>query len=162
LSGLISAQEALKSAMASVGISLDTAKMTAANSAESGMKIDISAHDDAVPGEVRSQIVYFPIAPGSLVPAWSQVSFTSGTADWYTLVDARSGKLLWRKNIRDYASTQDARFRVYVQADGVTPADNPAPHSPTDVTPGAGTQFPEISPTIVSMFTAQDITASPN
>src|SRR4051794_1255034 len=78
------------------------------------------------------------------------------------MVDAETGDLLWRKNIRDYASAQDARFRVYVQADGTTPADSPAPQSPNTVAPGSNMQFPEIAPTIVSMHVAYDPTASPN
>ncbi len=113
-------------------------------------------------GNASSGLVYFAAAPGRLVPAWRQVTFTSGDSDWFTLVDATTGTLLWRKDIREHVSTQQARFNVYVQADGVTPADSPAPHSPTTVAPGAGTQFPEISRTTVSMLTAQDITASPD
>src|SRR6185369_1926946 len=76
--------------------------------------------------------------------------------------DAQTGDLLWRKNIRNYVSAQDARFRVYVQADGITPADSPAPQSPNTAVPGAGTQSTEIAPTIVSMHTAYDPAASPN
>ena len=49
-----------------------------------------------------------------------------------------------------------------MQADGTTPAASPAPHEPTTVTPGSGTQFPEIALTIVPMSTAQNITFSPN
>lgn len=162
LVGLISAKDALKAAMASVRIGLDTAKMTEKSAAADGMEAEIAANDDAVPGEVHSNIVYFAIAPGTLIPAWSQVAFTTGPGDWYTLVDARTGTLLWRKNIRDYASTEEARFRVYVQSDGVTPADNPAPKSPTTALPGGGTQFPEIAPTIVTMSVAQDLATSPN
>ncbi|MEP7084034.1 MAG: M36 family metallopeptidase, partial [Betaproteobacteria bacterium] len=75
---------------------------------------------------------------------------------------AETGDLLWRKNIRNYASAHDARFRVYVQADGTTPADSPAPQSPTLAVPGGGTQAAPIAPTIVGMHTAMDSGASPN
>ena len=95
------------------------------------------------------------------MPAWQQVTFTKGPGDWMTLVDAGTGILLWRKNIRSYASTQEARFSVYVQ-NGTIPAENPAPHSPTTVTPGSGMQFPEILRTDVNMSVAQNVTASPN
>src|SRR6185369_13684970 len=78
------------------------------------------------------------------------------------LTDAREGTVLWRKNIRSDVSIHDARFRVYVQADGTTPADNPAPNSPSTAMPGGGTQFAGIAPTIVSMFIAQSPTASPH
>jgi len=118
--------------------------------------------DGFILGSITARQVLFPLAPGLLVPAWSLVVFTGGDQDWYAIVDAETGDLLWRKGIRDYASAHDARFRVYVQADGTTPADSPAPQSPNNVTPGSGTQFPEIAPVIVSMHTAYDATASPN
>ena len=124
--------------------------------------MEVVANNPNIAGNVTSKLVYFPLAPGILVPAWSQVTFTNGSGDWYTLVDASSGKLLWRKNIRANASTHDARFRVYVQADGTTPADSPAPLSPSNATVGSNTQPPGISPTIVSMFTAMSAMASPN
>src|SRR4029453_8798506 len=108
-----------------------------------------------------SKLVYFPVAPGVLAPAYSQIVFSTNE-DWYVLVDARGGWLLWRKNIRSDVSTHDARFRVYVQADGTTPADTPAPQSPSAAAPGGNTQYPEIAPSIVSMFFAQNLTASPN
>jgi uncharacterized repeat protein (TIGR01451 family) len=162
LAGLIAAPKALESAMASVNIAADASAMTLANSNAEGTKVEVVATQAEINGRVASEIVYFPVAPGVLVPAWSQVTFTSGHADWYTLVDARTGTLLWRKNIRAHASTQEARFRVYVQADGKTPADSPAPQSPTTAAPGGGTQFPALAPIIVNMLTVQDPTASPD
>jgi len=163
LSGLIPAEKALVSAMSSVGIVVDEVQMSRQKETGDGLKLELAVrNDEAVAGNVASQIVYFPIAPGVLVPAWSQVTFTSGTGDWYTLVDARTGALLWRKNIRNNVSAHDARFRVFVQADGVTPADNPAPLSPTNATPGSNTQPPGIAPTIVSMHTAMNPIYSPN
>ncbi len=109
-----------------------------------------------------ARLVWFPLAPGVLVPAWSLTVYTEGNEDWYGLIDARSGHLLWRKNMREYASTQQARFGVYVQADGITPADSPAPQSPSPALPGSNAQFPGISRTTVNMFVAQQIQASPN
>ncbi len=106
-------------------------------------------------------MVYFPLLPGTLIPAWQQVTFTKGSGSYLTIVDAVSGTVLWRKNIESHASTQNARFSVYVQADGLTPT-SPAPHAPTTQAPGAGTQYPAIARTTVSMFTAQNLTASPN
>lgn len=117
---------------------------------------------DHVAGPTTAHQVLFPLRPGVLLPAWSLVVFTTGDHDWYAIVDAETGDVLWRKNIRQLDSNHDARFRVYVQADGVTPADSPAPASPNTVTPGSGTQFGEISPTIVSMHTAMDAAASPD
>jgi uncharacterized repeat protein (TIGR01451 family) len=125
-------------------------------------RIELSEHNGFVAGPVAARQVLFPLAPGLLVPAWSLVVFTEGEQDWYAMVDAQTGDVLWRKNIRNSLSAQDARFRVYVQADGVTPADSPAPASPNSAVPGGGTQFPEIAPSIVSMHTAMDATASPD
>ncbi|HEY0511691.1 MAG TPA: IPTL-CTERM sorting domain-containing protein [Thermoanaerobaculia bacterium] len=133
-----------------------------AASQKTGGRITLEETDDFVAGPITARQVLFPLAPGLLVPAWSLVVFTSGDQDWYAVVDAETGDVLWQKGIRDYASAHDARFRVYVQADGTTPADSPAPQSPNMVTPGSGTQFPEIAPTIVSMHTAYDPVASQN
>jgi uncharacterized repeat protein (TIGR01451 family) len=162
ISPQVTAQQALATAMKSVGITLDPTKMSVKNAAPDGTRLDLVAGDPRVLGTVASHLVYFPLGPGVLVPAWQQITFAKGPGDWNTLVDAGSGVLLWRKNMRSYASTQQARFSVYVQGDGKTPAESPAPHSPTTVTPGSGTQFPEIARTTVNMSTAQDITASPN
>lgn len=161
-SGLMSAQVALSIAMNSIGVHVDSAKFSLTNANINGTEVEVVPNDPNIAGNVVSKLVYFPLAPGMLIPAWSQVTFTDGAGDWYTLVDASSGKLLWRKDIRANVSTHNARFRVYVQADGTTPADSPAPLSPTNATVGSNTQPGGISPTIVSMFTAMSAVASPN
>jgi subtilisin-like proprotein convertase family protein len=161
LYNLRTAQEGIRSAMEPLGISVDTDKMEVSADKSDRSRSEIRVDDENIRGVVTSKLVYFPVAPGVLVPAWSQIIF-SKDADWYVLTDAREGTLLWRKNIRSDASTHQARFRVYVQADGITPADNPAPNSPSTALTGGNTQFPEIAPTIVGMLTAQNITASPN
>jgi subtilisin-like proprotein convertase family protein len=117
-------------------------------------------HPDLV-RPVASRSIYFPLRPGVVVPAWSHVIFTKADADWYVIAHARTGELLYRKNLRLDASNHEARFSVYVQPGGV-PADSPAPASPNAVTPGVGTQFPEITRTIVQMSTIQDLVASPD
>ncbi len=162
LDDLISPERALVSALDTVDISLNVSAMRSSKSERKGNKASIKINDPQIADDASSRLVYFPMAPGVLIPAWSQVTFTNGNYDWYTLVDARTGELLWRKNIRSDVSTQEARFSVYVQADGKTPADSPAPQSPSNILPGSGTQFPEIARTIVNMLTVQDITASPN
>ncbi len=137
---LISAREALAAALGTVGIQLDASQASLADANAEGTSAKVIANNEHVTGEVTSKLVYFPVAPGMLVSAWSQVTFTDGPGDWYTLVDASTGTLLWRKNIRANVSAHDARFRAYVQADGTTPADSPAPLSPTTATVGSGTQ----------------------
>jgi uncharacterized repeat protein (TIGR01451 family) len=159
---LISASTALVSAMSSVGIALDPAQVheqAALNGLPEARSVLVD--NATISGEVSSTLVYFPLLPGTVIPAWQQVTFTKGSGAYTTIVDAATGTLLWRKNIQNNASTQNARFSVYVQSDGVTPT-SPAPHAPTTQAPGAGTQFPAIARTIVQMFTAQNTTASPN
>jgi len=159
---IIKPGQALASALSTVNINLDADSMTETKSDQASHRMEVATSNSQIKGEVGSNLVYFPLAPGVLVPAWSQVAFTSGTGDWYTLVDARTGTLLWRKNIRShFASTQEARFSVYVRGDGKTPS-SPAPHSPTTVNPGDGTQFPEISRTTVNMLAVQNLVASQN
>ena len=158
---LISASTALVSAMRSVGIALDPAQIHEPAALGSLPGVGSIIVDNArIRGEVTSTLVYFPLLPGTVIPAWQQVTFTDSAA-YTTIVDAATGTLLWRKNIQSHASTQNARFSVYVQADGVTPS-SPAPHAPTTQAPGAGTQYPAIGRTIVSMFAVQNLTASPN
>ena len=158
----VSAPEALVAAMKTVGIELDASHLRTRNSNPAGTEIEVLADDSPIAGAVVSEIVFIPVSPGVLLPAWRQIVFTGGDADWHTIVDAASGTLLWRKNMRANLSTEEARFSVYVQADGVTPADSPAPQSPNTVTPGSGTQFPEIARTTVAMSAAQNLGASPD
>jgi uncharacterized repeat protein (TIGR01451 family) len=156
----LTAQAAAAELLNASGIAANEAQFSIVS--DQNGQIELAQTNPGLGGNLTAKRVWFPLAPGLLVPAWSIVAFTTGDKDWYAIVDANTGDLLWRKNIRDYASTQDARFRVYVQADGTTPADSPAPQSPNTVTPGSGTQFNPIAPTIVSMHTAYDPVASPN
>jgi uncharacterized repeat protein (TIGR01451 family) len=154
------AANAMSKLLAFEGKTVDAASFTA-QTVEGRLELT-TADDSYISGPVYAREVLFPLAPGLIVPAWSLHVSTSSDADWYAIVDAETGDLLWRKNVRNYVSTHDARFRVYVQADGKTPADNPAPQSPNNVVPGSGTQFPGIAPTIVSMHAAYDPVASPD
>lgn len=161
LENLLSPQDALQRTMAQLNVPLEVEKMRVVKSEEDGLRTEMRVESPFISGAVTSKMVYFAAAPGVLIPAWSQIVFGINE-DWYVLVDARDGTHLWRKQIRDDVSTHDARFRVFVQADGTTPADSPAPQSPSGALPGGGTQYPGIAPTIVSMFLAQNLTASPN
>lgn len=114
---------------------------------------------DGAHGSARR--VWFALAPGVLVPAWAITAYTAD-ADWYAVVDAEHAQLLWQRDLRESASQHPARFSVYVQADGQTPADSPAPQSPSPALPGAGTQYPAISRSVVSMQSVQNLLASPN
>jgi uncharacterized repeat protein (TIGR01451 family) len=155
------AAETLSTALAGVGINVDKARISSESRPDGRQSLRI-AGESAVAGEVVSELLLFPLRPGVVVPAWRHLVFTAGDADWNVIVAADSGLPLWRKNMREDASTQEARFSVYVQADGQTPADSPAPQSPSSVAHGSGTQFPEIARTVVNMSVVQDLTASPN
>jgi uncharacterized repeat protein (TIGR01451 family) len=159
-SGGLTAAEAVVRLLAAEGKVAQAAAFTVTGPRAAG--IELAENDDYVAGPITAREVLFPLAPGLLVRAWSLVVFTHGDADWYAMVDQETGALLWRKNIRNSVSAHDARFRVYVQADGTTPADSPAPASPNAFAVGSNTQPAEIAPTIVSMHTAMDATASPN
>jgi len=158
---LMTPAQAIVKLLAFEGRTASTASFTVSN--ETDGRIKLAETDDYVAGEISARQVLFPLSPGMLVSAWSLVVFTTGEADWYAVIDEQTGDVLWRKNMRDYASAHDARFRVYVQADGITPADSPAPNSPkTNSALAAGAQLPGIAPTIVSMHAAYDAVASPN
>ncbi len=161
LENLLSPQDALQRTMTQLGVALETETMRVVKNEEDGFRTEMRVENPNIGGTVTSKLVYFAAAPGVLIPAWSQTVF-GVKEDWYVLVDAREGAMLWRKQIRDDVSTHDAAFRVYVQADGITPADNPAPQSPSAAVPGGGTQFPGIAPSIVAMSAVQNLTASPN
>ncbi len=169
----VSPRQALGAALSTVGLSVDPAGM---EERRRGATAEVDARHPAVPDRVSSRLVYFPLRPHNLVPAWLQVIFLpAGDADWITVVDARTKVLLYRKNIRSHRGPQEvaadgappARFSVYVQADGTTPADNPAPQSPNTVQVGDGTQFPGIARTVVTDTTGWippggETTAGPN
>ncbi len=166
----LSAEESLNHALSDLGINLERQAIRRLSADH------LAVSSTRVRGPVKSWQVLFPLAGGELVPAWAHITFTDGPGDWISLHSAVDGTLLWRKNIRSHLgatedaerlttrgapSLHDARFSVYVQADGVTPADNPAPLSPTTLDPGDGTQPAEIARTVVSMLDAYDSAASP-
>ncbi|MDP9190159.1 MAG: M36 family metallopeptidase [Acidobacteriota bacterium] len=157
---LITPAQAVSRLLAVEGQSVSAASLSVTPAGGEWMRLEET--DDYITDTISARPMLFPLGPGQLIPAWALVVFTAGENDWYAIVDAETGVLLWRKNIRNNVSLHDARFRVFVQADGTTPADNPAPGSPNTVTPSSGTQFPFLPPSIVSMHTAMDAIASPN
>ncbi|MFQ5670725.1 MAG: M36 family metallopeptidase [Acidobacteriota bacterium] len=161
LDNVMTPAKALAAGLATVGVAIDAGATTVARRDATGWNTELDPHAEEVAGTVNTRLVYFPLGPGVLVPAWSAIVFLTGDADWYLVVDATDGTLLYRKNIRSDASTQEARFSVYAGSAG-TPLDSPAPASPNTVQPGDGTQFPETSRTILSMQSVQDPVASPD
>src|SRR4029079_15498933 len=96
LSALISPTDALTRSMAMVDVEVDTSSATQTNSNLNETDSEIVTNSADIASSVTSKLVYFPVAPGLLIPAWSQITFTNRDGDWYTLVDATSGKVLWR------------------------------------------------------------------
>ena len=93
--------------------------------------------------------MYFPLEPGTILPAW-RVLIRQDVAAYYVIVDARSGDLLWRKNITE-DQTQAASYRVYTNPNAmVNIADSPFPISPGPTTPVFSTQGAAITRTLVT------------
>jgi hypothetical protein len=159
--GLLRPEEALRHALASVGMKVDVTRLHLRDATGSRGAVEMVSEDPRLPRPIHSERVYFPISAGVIVPGWSQVAYVAGDTTWYTVVDGRTGMLLYRKNLREAVSRRDARFSVYAESDG-HPLDSPAPGSPNHLTPGSGTQFPAVTRSVISMFAVMDPVASPD
>jgi len=161
LEGLLSPLAALKAALSTLGLEIDASQMELRKTRREGWSFEIQTDLAALRRGIRSRLVYFPLGPGVLVPAWDQVIEFDSLQGWRILVDARTGVLLYRKNLRMSLSREEVRFSVYARTGGI-PAEGPAPGSPNSLLPGSGTQFPSIARSIVSMQSLQDLVASPD
>ncbi len=85
--------------------------------------------------EVEAKQVYFPLGEGALELAWSMVIWEPVYA-YYTVIAARDGTVLWRKNITNHEAHT---YRVY---DGA----NPAPFHPGPTDPTTNPQAPRVAP----------------
>lgn len=93
--------------------------------------------------------MYFPTEPGVAVAAWRVLIWQPVNA-YYVIVDARTGTLLWRKNITADQS-QTATFNVYVNPNAMmNVSDNPFPMTPGTTAPN-GTQGTGIPRTMMVM-----------
>ncbi|MEP7211517.1 MAG: M36 family metallopeptidase [Acidobacteriota bacterium] len=94
--------------------------------------------------------VYFPIRPGTLLPAWKALTWLDSGA-YYVIVEARTGALLWRKSITEDQAVP-ATYNVYGTATGMmNTADSPSPFTPGCITPIACAQPPLIARTSYSL-----------
>jgi hypothetical protein len=99
--------------------------------------------------------MYFPLEPGTVVPAW-RVLMRQDVASYYVIVDARSGDLLWRKNLTE-DQTQSASYRVYTNPNAmVNIADSPFPITPGPTSPSFANQGSAISRTLVTRIGNED------
>jgi hypothetical protein len=76
--------------------------------------------------EITAEKVYFPIEIGVVRTAWRFFLWEKVNA-YYIIVDAETGKLLWRKNITDF-QTKSATYNIYKD-------DSPTPYSPGPLSP---------------------------
>ncbi|REJ79164.1 MAG: hypothetical protein DWQ47_06910 [Acidobacteria bacterium] len=126
---------AVRSAADSINYKLQATDVTP-NAAESTeIKTVFGGGDWATTAEK----MYFPIEPGVARPAWRVLIWQPVNA-YYVIVDAETGKMLWRKNITE-DQTQSATYEVYVNPlSMINAADSPAPLKPGPIDPGLGTQ----------------------
>jgi subtilisin-like proprotein convertase family protein len=91
----------------------------------------------------KAEMMYFPTEPGVATLAWRVLLWEPVNA-YYVIVDAATGKMLWRKNISN-DQTQSATYNVYND-------DSPGPLSPTNALPGSGIQGAAISRTSLTLI----------
>jgi len=94
--------------------------------------------------------IYFPLEPGAARAAWRVLIWEKVNA-YYVIVDAETGKMLWRKNIAEDQS-QPVTFSVYTNPNSIlNAAQSPFPFSPGSENPTLGTQGAAIDRTTVTL-----------
>lgn len=136
----INARDAVAAGASSIGVSVDPAELVERSGA--GATGEVVFEPGPFADDIKLSLTLFPIRPEFAVLAWSMVLWQDIPA-YYTIIDAESGQLLWRKNITD-DQTQTATYSYYND-------DNPGPLSPSNATPGSGIQGPGIGRTTVSL-----------
>jgi len=136
-----SVADAIVSAASTIGMSLDAGEITLKEASPDGRSFIFNPGPFAE--DIKVEAVYFPLEAGVIARSWSMILWQD-TPAYYSIVDAESGQLLWRKNITN-EQTQAATFSVYN-------GDSPAPHSPSTALPGSGFQAPGINRTIFTLI----------
>jgi hypothetical protein len=99
-----------------------------------------------VPGNYASEpaMIYFPIASGVVRPAWRVLTDAKGRSA-YTVIDAESGTILWRKSLTE-DQTQPSTYEVYGNATSfLKTADSPSPFTPGCLMPVGCPQPPAVA-----------------
>ncbi len=87
--------------------------------------------DESAP---TAEKMYFPTEPGVAIPAW-RVLIRQRVNAFYVIVDAKTGTLLWRKNLTEDQS-QPATYNIYGNPNAMLNlADNPFPMTPAPSSP---------------------------
>jgi subtilisin-like proprotein convertase family protein len=145
----VKAAAAVVAAAASVGVTLDESELAIKETSPNGRTTTFHPVGPFIQ-DIEPELIYFPLGPGGATLAWSMILW-QGNPAYYTLIDAETGVVLWRKNITN-DQTQPATYSVYND-------DNPAPLSPTTALPGSGIQgaaIPRTLFTIISELPAFD------
>lgn len=143
-----SAAEAVAAGARSIGVEINPADLVVKEIADDGNTVVFEGGPFAE--DIKAELVYFPLESGEATLSWSMTLWQDIPA-YYTLVDAQSGDLLWRKNITN-DQTQSATYSFY-------DADSPAPLSPFVGLPGSNIQAPAIprtTSTLISELPAFD------
>jgi hypothetical protein len=119
----LSAARAVTFAAGSIRVTVDDSSLAILAQSADGLTQKLSQGPFVEP--VQVSLVYFPLAPGQLVLAYSMVLWQKDVS-YYVLVDAQTGTLLWRKNITQ-DQTQSVTYNIYNN-------DSPTPLSPTNCT----------------------------
>jgi hypothetical protein len=119
----LSASEAVGSAAHSISIDLPADSFSVLERSPDGRTQLVNRGPFAE--DVKTDLVYFPRDPGNLVLAYAMVLWEPNVA-YYVLVDAKSGALLWRKNLTQ-DQTQSVTYNIYNN-------DSPTPSSPSTCT----------------------------
>jgi hypothetical protein len=117
----LTAAQAVVAGANSINISTTTDGLIVLRPAQDDARVQVvsgSPFDE----DVKTELVYFPIAPGNIVLAYQMTLWQPHVA-YIVLVNAKSGTLLWRKNITQ-DQTQTVTYNVYND-------DSPTPLSPT-------------------------------
>jgi len=115
---------------------LTIADVTPNAAKSSNIKVRFAAGGD---WDITAEKMYFPTEPGVAIPAWRVLIWKPVNA-FYVIVDAKTGTMLWRKNLAN-DQTQSATYNVYGNSNAwIDAADSPAPLSPGPNDPTLGTQ----------------------
>jgi hypothetical protein len=135
----LNAPDAVGAGARSINVTIDanTLKAVASESANTWTVSRGTLSDDT-----RISLVYFPMAPGNAVLAYAMTLWQPDVA-YYVIVDASTGKLLWRKCITQ-DQTQTATYNIYNN-------DSPTPSSPTILTAPSAALPPGITRTDVTV-----------
>ncbi|MGE3466497.1 MAG: M36 family metallopeptidase, partial [Pyrinomonadaceae bacterium] len=91
----------------------------------------VLGHGDSA---TTAEKMYFPTEPGVAVPAWRVLIWQPANA-YYVIVDAKTGTVLWRKNITE-DQTQSATYNVYANPNAmINVAHSPFPFVPGPTSP---------------------------